>query len=112
MPEPTSSRREVRGARPLNKDVRGGKPLNEARVTLYERLMKAEEQIAHSRYARGVTDESVVAAMEASDANLSDAQRREDLYLSSLSAFVEALGGRLEVRAVFSDDTIVVERPS
>jgi Xaa-Pro aminopeptidase len=110
MPEPPRSRPEVRGARALNEGARGGKQLNEARVILYERLMKAEEQIAHSRYAHGVTDESVVAAMEASDASLSEAQRREDLYLSSLSAFVEALGGRLEVRAVFPDETIVVER--
>jgi hypothetical protein len=79
-------------------------------VTLYEQLMAAEEQIAHSRYARGVTDESVLAAMDASDESLSEEQRRDDLYLSSLSGFVEALGGRLEVRAVFPDETIVVER--
>ena len=35
-------------------------------------------------------------------------ERRDDLYLSTLSHYVEALGGRLEVRAVFSDEEIVV----
>jgi hypothetical protein len=37
--------------------------------------------------------------------------RREDLYLSALGYYVEALGGRLEERAVFDGEVIVV-RPS
>jgi hypothetical protein len=37
-------------------------------------------------------------------------QRREDLFLSALAHYVEALGGRLEIRAVFGDDTILVRR--
>jgi hypothetical protein len=32
------------------------------------------------------------------------------MALASLLAYVEALGGRLEIRAVFPDDTIVVKR--
>jgi hypothetical protein len=39
---------------------------------------------------------------------MSDAERREDLYVSALRSYVEALGGRLEVRAVFGDEAIVV----
>lgn len=35
---------------------------------------------------------------------------REDLYLSALKYYVEALGGRLKVRAVFGDDAVVVVR--
>jgi hypothetical protein len=31
-----------------------------------------------------------------------------DLYLSALRYYIEALGGRLEVRAVFGDEAIVV----
>lgn len=84
--------------------------MNETRVSLYERLMEAQEQIAHARYARGVAHEQVVAAMDAAEARPSEAARREDLYLSVLSAYVEALGGQLEVRAVFPEDTIVIER--
>ena len=30
-------------------------------------------------------------------------EHRADLYLSTLSEYVEALGGRLEIRAVFPD---------
>ena len=41
---------------------------------------------------------------------MSEAERREDLYLSALRYYVEALGGRLEVRAVFGDEAVVVRR--
>jgi hypothetical protein len=83
--------------------------VNEARVDLYERLMEAQEQIAQARYARGVPHEAVVAALDASETELSEDARREDLYLASLASFVQALGGRLEIRVVFPDDAIVVK---
>jgi hypothetical protein len=41
---------------------------------------------------------------------MSDDQRREDLYLSALEHYAVALGGRIEVRAVFGDDEILVRR--
>jgi hypothetical protein len=92
------------------KDVIADEPVNEMRAKLYERLMEAEELIAHDRYRRGVGDEVVRAALDAVDERMSEPERREDLYLSALKHYVEALGGRLEVRAVFGDDAIVVRR--
>jgi hypothetical protein len=83
--------------------------VNDARVRLYERLMEAQELIAHARYARGVSDEAVLVAMDAAETQPSEDERRENLYLSALSAYVEALGGELEIRAVFPDETIVLK---
>lgn len=91
-------------------EASGAGPVNEARVNLYERLMEAQEQIAHARYACGVPHDAVRAAMDAAETQVSEEARREDLYLASLLAYVEALGGRLEIRAVFPDNTVVVER--
>ncbi|MHB1835029.1 MAG: hypothetical protein ACYCXW_08690 [Solirubrobacteraceae bacterium] len=84
--------------------------MNETRVRLYEQLMEAQEQIAHARYARGIPHEAVLAAMDAAETRPSESERREDLYLSALSAYVQALGGRLELRAVFPEETIEVKR--
>jgi hypothetical protein len=86
--------------------------VNETRIGLYERLMKAQEQIARARYGRGIRHEAVLAAMDAAEARPSEAERREDLYISSLSAFVQALGGELEIHAVFPEETVVVNRSS
>lgn len=84
--------------------------MNEPRVKLYEQLMQAQEQIAQARYARGASHERVLGALDAAEKAVTEDERREDLYLSSLAAYVEALGGRLEIRAVFPDETIVVKR--
>lgn len=93
------------------KDVRSDDPVNDKRAELYERLFEAQELIAHALYRRGVSHEVVAAALDAVDERVSDEDRREDLYLAALSHYVEALGGRLQVRAVFTDDAIVVPGP-
>lgn len=89
-------------------ESRRQEPVNELRVRLYAQLMEAQERIAQARYARGVGDAAVVAALDAAESGISDEERREDLYLASLAAYVGALGGRLEVRAVFDEESVVV----
>jgi hypothetical protein len=84
--------------------------VNEARARLYQRLMEAEDQIAHALQVRGVSPEAIDAALDAIDEQLSEDERREDLYLSALDRYVTGLGGRLEVHAVFDDQTIVISR--
>ena len=95
-------------------EIPGEGPLNDARVELYSRLMEAQERIALARYARGATHETVLAALDAAETEPSDDERREDLYLSSLAVYLAELGGRLELRAVFEDESILLppsERP-
>jgi hypothetical protein len=92
------------------KDVISEKPVNEARAGLYEHVMEAQHRIAQTRYSQGVGNEIVLSALDEADERLSDDERREDLYLSLLGHYVTALGGRLEVRAVFGDQEIVVRR--
>jgi hypothetical protein len=85
-------------------------PVNEARAHLYRRLMDAQEQIAVRLYRRGFSDRVVQDALDVVDEELSDADRREDLYVSALARFVGALGGRIEVRAVFDEEEVLVRR--
>lgn len=84
--------------------------MNRARADLYARLMQGQDRIAHWLYERGVSHEAVLAALDAVDERLSEDERREDLYLSALEHYVAALGGQVEVRAVFGDERIVVRR--
>lgn len=80
------------------------------RAQIYERLMSAREQIAQTMYRRGASHDDVLAALDAVDEQLSEDQRRDDLYLAALACYVEKLGGRLEIRAVFGDEEVVVRR--
>ncbi len=92
------------------KDVLADQPVNESRAEVYKRLMEAQERIAQTLYRRGVSNEVVQEALDSADESLTDAERREDLYLSALAHYVGALGGRLDVRAIFGDEEIVVRR--
>ena len=83
--------------------------LDEARIDVYHRLMAAQDRIAHARYARGVDHATVEAALDASETGPTAAERREDLYMSALAHYVASLGGRLELRAVFADDTVTID---
>ena len=60
------------------------------------------------RSGRGITQVELAARLGKSQGNVSELEGRTDVYLSSLREYVEALGGRLEVTAVFDDDRHVV----
>jgi len=90
------------------KDVVSDEPVNQMRAQIYERLMDAQERIARAQYARGIDHSVVAAALDTADERLSDDERHEDLYLSALRHYVGALGGRIEVRALFGDEAIVL----
>lgn len=93
-----------------SKNVPSDEPVNQARAKLYERLLDGQEQIARARYERGVGHHVIQTALDHCDELLSADERREDLYVSALAHYVQALGGRLEVRAIFEDEAIVLRR--
>jgi transcriptional regulator with XRE-family HTH domain len=65
-------------------------------------------RLAELREARGATQVEVSEVLGVSQANISQLERRDDLYLSTLQGYVEALGGKLVLLAVFPDQTIEV----
>lgn len=52
----------------------------------------------------GVTQEELAERMETAQPYLSKIENSEDYYLSTLKRYIEALGGHLEIRAVFDRD--------
>jgi transcriptional regulator with XRE-family HTH domain len=90
--------------------VRGQRPLNEERVATYKRLMEAEVRLADLRRRRGVSQATIARALEVSQPNVSRVEQEDDVYLSTLARYIAALGGHLEVHAVFPDETITVLR--
>lgn len=96
--------------RSSRKAVGSDEPMNEMRAEIYRRLMEAQERIAHVLYRREVRHDDVLAALDAVDEEISEAERREDLYLAALEYYVVALGGRIEVRAVFGEDEVLLRQ--
>jgi len=58
------------------------------------------------RAARRLTQQQLAQTLDMTQAAISQLERRTDVYLSTLENFVEAMGGRLEMYAVFPDGRV------
>jgi len=58
------------------------------------------------RRARQMTQAKLAATLDVNQGEVSKIEHRADLYLRTLSEYVEALGGTLEIRAVFPDSEL------
>ena len=48
--------------------------------------------------------------MDLSQAEVSKIERRTDVYVSTLARFIEAMGGQLDIRAVFPDGAVRISQ--
>ena len=79
-------------------------PLRSARVEEHKAAMLGE-----LRRKLDLTQAVVADRLDVTQENVSQIERGEaDVRLSTLSRYVEALGGRLEVRATFPDETVAL----
>ena len=84
-------------------------PDRRARVDEHKRAMKDAIALHEARAARRLTQGEVAVALDVTQANVSRIERQDVLYLSTLGEYVAALGGRLELHAVFPDQVIALE---
>lgn len=87
---------------------RSGGPESEVRIAELRNETERAMSLAELRRARELTQTQLAEALETTQPGVSAIERRTDLYLSTLRSYVEALGGRLEITAVFDDDPIPI----
>jgi hypothetical protein len=98
-------------------ELRREEPLNEDRVEVYRQVMESQQLIAAGRsvdVGLAAIDAALVASQSRDPENESD----EELYVGTLTRFIEALGGRalplgtpvVGVRAEFDGWSIAVPR--
>lgn len=86
-----------------------GDPERMARIGTMVEALRDAMALAEVREDTGRTQADIGEALGVSQANVSRIERQEDLYLSTLREYVEALGGRLEIRAVFPDRVVTLD---
>ena len=59
------------------------------------------------REARHMTQTNLATVMGISQSEVSKIERRADVYVSTLGSYIRAMGGKLEVNAIFPDGGIV-----
>jgi DNA-binding XRE family transcriptional regulator len=58
------------------------------------------------RAARQFTQENLADILHVNQAAVSKLERRADMYVSTLAKFIKAMGGELEIRAVFPNGSV------
>ena len=61
------------------------------------------------RRVRRMNQSQVAAGLKSAQSEVSKIENRADMHVSTLREYVEALGGRLEMQAVFPDQTVELE---
>ena len=84
-------------------------PESQARVAARVKEELALMPLHQIRNARRMTQTRLAELLEMDQGNISKLEQRTDMYLSTLRSYVEAMGGALEIRAVFPDGDVKID---
>jgi hypothetical protein len=62
------------------------------------------------RTARNITQTHLASLLQITQASVSKMEKRTDMYVSTLRSFVQAMGGELEIRAVFPEGAVQIDQ--
>jgi len=62
------------------------------------------------REARNLTQVSLAKVLQVNQGAVSRMEKRTDLYVSTLRNFIQAMGGQLQVKAVFPEGEVQIEQ--
>ena len=69
----------------------------------------AELPLERLRSARNLTQTSMAELLGVQQSAVSKIERRSDMYLSTLRSYVAAMGGNLEIQAVFPEGAVRID---
>lgn len=78
------------------------------KVADHKRAMERELTLAELRKLRELTQQQLARSLDTSQSSVSQIEKRTDLYVSTLRSYIEAVGGRLEIVAVFPDGAVTL----
>lgn len=99
---------KTRNFNELRKRARQSDPRWDEKVAERQRAMEDALALAELRRSRNVTQIQLAEELGISQGNVSRVESRGDVYLSTLRSYVQALGGHLEIAAVFGDERVPV----
>jgi len=89
------------GHRPFGDLTKDFTPARRARVAAKAAALREAMTLEELRKARSFSQEDVAQALTVNQPAVAKLEKRGDMHVSNLRRYVEALGGQLEVAAVF-----------
>jgi transcriptional regulator with XRE-family HTH domain len=93
------------------KDILRERPITPAdreAIDEIKRTMAFQVRLHELRERRGATQTNVAERLGTSRPNVARIESEDDVRVTTLDRYVRALGGRLEVRAVFDDEEVTL----
>ena len=83
-------------------------PERRARVDARKAELRAAMLLHELRQARAMTQKAVGDVLKVNQPAVAKLERRADMYVSNLRAYIEAMGGRLNIIAEFPQGSVVI----
>lgn len=83
-------------------------PQSRERSDVLYRKMLAEMPLNELRQARALSQVKLAETLHVNQAAVSKIERRTDMYISTLRAYIRAMGGDLEIVAKFPDGEVKI----
>jgi transcriptional regulator with XRE-family HTH domain len=93
------------------REIKRRRPPDPERVERIKRALLLENALHELRERRGASQAAVAQRLGTSRPNVSRIEQEADIRLSTLARYVEALGGSLEIRAVFDNESVSLVGP-
>ena len=85
-------------------------PERRARVEVRVRHAIEEMALTELRSAREFTQAELSQVLQVDQGSISKLERRTDMYIGTLRRYIEAMGGSLQIRAVFPDGEVQIKQ--
>lgn len=85
-------------------------PESRARAEAKTEQLTREMALDELREARALTQEQLADQLNIKQPAVARMERRTDMYLSTLRGVIRAMGGELDIRAIFPDGTIRINQ--
>lgn len=83
-------------------------PQARARASDKANRMMAEMPLNELRQARGLSQKMLADILQVQQPSIAKMEKRTDMYISTLRAHIEAMGGELEVIARFPEGDVII----
>jgi DNA-binding XRE family transcriptional regulator len=93
------------------KDIRRKlSPEQEEETRRYVKAVVESVKLNQLREARKLTQANLACLLGVNQGSVSKMEKRTDMYISTLRSFIQAMGGELQIRAVFPEGEVAIEQ--
>lgn len=78
------------------------------KIGVFKAEMERELTLADLRRALDFTQQQIAASLDTNQSGVSRIEHQTDLFISTLRSYIEAMGGRLDLRAIFPDGEVSI----